>query len=358
MMKNSEAIHGGDIYSEGLFRGIKLTDFSSNINPLGVPCSFKKNINEAILALDKYPDIKYRDLKRNLISYLNLNFLQEDNIVLGNGAAEIIDLVISCFKNILLVVPCFAEYELNAQKWGCNIQYSYLNENMELNYEDILEKLTQCDAVIMGNPNNPNGGVIQKDRFKDILQYAKVYNKIIILDEAFIEFTGKKGCSFNEDIKHNKSLFIIKALTKFFAMPGIRLGYGISCNKELLTKIREKQNPWNINCFAETAAKYVLKDNEYISESVEWISKEIKYLPDELSKLNCVEKVFKTNCNFVLCKLKGISSPQLYKHCIEKGISIRQAYNFRGLDDRYVRFAIKDRCNNDLLLSILKKVEV
>lgn len=278
--------------------------------------------------------------------------------MLGNGAAEIIDLVISCFKSILLVVPCFAEYELNAQKWGCNIQYSYLNEDMELDYVDILAKLIRCDAIIMGNPNNPNGGVVQKDKFKEILQYAKSYNKTIILDEAFIEFTGKVDYSFNEDIKNNKSIFIIKALTKFFAMPGIRLGYGISTNKELLIKIREKQNPWNINCFAETAAAYVLKDTDYISRSMEWIGKEMKYLPQELRKLNYVDKVFNTNCNFVLCKLKGISSPQLYKHCIEKGISIRQAYNFRGLDDRYVRFAIKDRYNNDFLLSILKKVEV
>ena len=358
MIKNSEAIHGGDIYSEGLFKGIRLTDFSSNINPLGVPYSFKKNINEAVLALDKYPDIKYRDLKRNLISYLNLSFLEEHNVVLGNGAAEIIDLVISCFSSILIVVPCFVEYELNAQKWGCNIEYSYLNENMELDYEDIRAKLTYCDAVIMGNPNNPNGGVIQKHKFKDILQYAQSSNKTIILDEAFIEFTGKEDFSFNEDIKTYKSLFIIKALTKFFAVPGIRFGYGISSNKELLTKIRQKQNPWNINCFAEVAVKYVLKDTEYINKSIEWIRKEIRYLPEELSKLNYVDRVFNTNCNYVLCKLKDISSSQLYKHCLEKGIIIRQAYNFRGLDENYVRFAIKDRCNNDLLLSILKKVEV
>ena len=350
-------MHGGDIYTEGLLKGRALIDFSSNINPLGVPISFNKHIDEALRTLNRYPDIKYRELKNNLLTYLGCSFIDEDNIVLGNGAAEIIDLVISCFKTILIIVPSFVEYELNAQKWGCEIEYSYLDEDMKLDYADLLDKLNYCDAVIIGNPNNPNGSIISKDKFSEILKYAEESSKTIILDEAFIEFAGKDDLSFRNELEEYKNIFIIRALTKFFAMPGIRLGYGISRNKELLNNIRKKQNPWNINCFAELAIKYVLKDNRYINQSLNWIEEEVVYLPENLKNISFIERVYETKCNYVLCKLNGVNDTKLYNLCLAKGIIIRRASNFKGLNDSFVRFAIKDRVNNDLLLRVLESIE-
>jgi threonine-phosphate decarboxylase len=303
--------------------------------------------------LTRYPDINYVELKNNLISYLGC--LQRDNLVLGNGAAEVIDLAISCFKKILIVVPSFVEYELNAKKWGCHIQYSYLDENMDLDYEDIFKQLQSCEAVIIGNPNNPNGGVVDKQSFRKILNYAEHSNKTIMLDEAFIEFTGKGDLSFNEEVNSYNCLFIIKALTKFFALPGIRFGYGISSNKALITKIKSKQNPWNVNCFAEVAAKYVLKDREYIEASLKWIGEEIKYFPERLRAVSCIERVYETKCNYVLCKLKGINAEELYDICKLKGIIIRKASNFTGLDGSYIRLAIKDRGQNEIVLKVLRE---
>lgn len=355
--RRGEVMHGGDIYTEGLLKGRELIDFSSNINPLGVPISFKEHINEALMTLNRYPDIEYRELRNNLICYLGCSFINKDNIVLGNGAAEVIDLVISYFKSILIIVPSFTEYELNAQKWGCKIEYSFLDKDMKVDYEEILAKLRYCDAVIIGNPNNPNGSNIDKDKFSGILKYAEANNKTIILDEAFIEFTGEKDLSFINQLRDYKSIFIIRALTKFFAMPGIRLGYGISRNIELLNNIRKKQNPWNINCFAELAIKYVLKDHQYINQSLNWIRDEIVYLPEGLKNISFIETVYETKCNYVLCKLKLINDTKLYDLCLEKGIIIRKASNFRALDDSFVRFAIKDRVNNDLLLSVLESIE-
>lgn len=355
--EKNEILHGGDIYSEGILKGRKLIDFSSNINPLGVPRAFIEHMDEAVEALARYPDVKYRDLKANLLDYIKCSALDESNIILGNGAAEVIDLVISCFKKILIIVPSFLEYELDAKKWKCQLVYSHLDENMQLDYSDILTKLTSCDALIIGNPNNPNGGLADKEKFFRILEFSKTFKKIVIFDEAFIEFTGNNQNSFIEQIKTYDCIFIIRALTKFFALPGIRFGYGISSNIILLNKIRLKQNPWNINCFAEIAAKYVLKDSEYIDKSHKWIEKEMVYLPEKLKKIKCIEKVYKTNTNFVLCKIKGINCNKLYDYCMEKGIIIRKASNFKGLDDSYVRFAIKDRCRNDLLLRILENVE-
>lgn len=361
-------IHGGDVYTNGLLKGKSLIDYSSNINPLGVPSSFINNLNEAVDALTRYPDIQYREVLRSLKEYTGV---REEYFVLGNGAAEVIDLVISCFKSILIVVPSFVEYELNAKKWGCSIEYSYLIEkNNTENYlnnsceelvydcEDILNKLNKVDAIILGNPNNPNGNIINKKEFLKVLNYCEENNKVIIIDEAFIEFVGDLENSFVHELENYKCLFIIRALTKFFALPGIRFGYGTSSNKELLSKIKAKQNPWNINCFAEVAVKYSLKDKEYINKSIKWITDErIRFL-NAIKKIDFIEKCFLTYGNYVLCKLKGITADELYNLCLEHGYVIRKADNYQSLNEYYVRFAIKDEEKNKNFVNMLAKLEV
>ncbi|WP_027624232.1 pyridoxal phosphate-dependent aminotransferase [Clostridium lundense] len=361
--------HGGDIYTEGILKGRELIDFSSNINPLGIPESFKKHIEEGIQSLNRYPDAKYRELKENLTRYINSGYelfhsnasknkclIEESNLVLGNGAAEIIDLVISCFESILIMPPSFGEYQEDAEKWGLNIFHLSMNENMEYDYKGIQNSIDKVQALIIGNPNNPNGGIIDKNKFLPILKYCEEKGKTVIIDEAFIEFTGNIENSFVEELENFKCIFVIRALTKFYAMPAIRLGFGISKNEEILNKIRKKQNPWNINCFAELAAKYVLKDKEYIKKSITWINEEKNYLPKELEKISYIEKVYKTYSNFVLCKLKGIDCDRLYELCIKEGIVIRKCDNFIRLDKSFVRFAIKDREKNELLIKKLNLI--
>lgn len=346
-------IHGGDIYTDGIFKGKKLIDFSSNINPLGVPDGFKNNINEGLEAITRYPDIKYRGIIKELSDYTGA---AEENFVIGNGAAEIIDLVISNFKSILIIVPSFVEYEINAKKWGCQIEYSKLLDNMDFDYENIENKLNSVEAVIVGNPNNPNGNIIDKAKFETIIEICEAKNKAIIIDEAFIEFTGSIKNSFLDKIDSNKCIFIIRAITKFFAMPGVRFGYGISSNKTLLNNIRKKQNPWNINCFAELAVKYSLEDKEYIKKSLQWIEEEREFFISQLNKLPYINQTFKSFSNFVLCKLRCIDEEKLYKYCLGNGIIIRKASNFRELDKSYVRFAIKDRVANEILIKVLKNI--
>lgn len=355
--KGESVVHGGDIYTEGLLKGRNLIDFSSNINPIGVPDSFRENIGEALVSVVRYPDIQYRELYKTIRDYIGEANLINDNLILGNGAAEIIDLAISILGSILIVVPSFAEYDEDAEKWGCRVEYSYLKEDMTYDYEDIVSKLKDVQGLIIGNPNNPNGNVIDKKKFKEILDYCEKQNKLIIIDEAFIEFTGSKEISFIKEVQKYKCLFLIRALTKFFALPGIRFGYGIGSNKEIIEKMKKRQNPWNINCFAETAAKYVLKDSKYIEESLKWIQEEREYLPENLKNISLVEKVYPTQSNYVLCKLKNVDCNTLYQLCLKEDIVIRKANNYKGLNEYYVRFAIKNRKLNDILLKVLKKIE-
>lgn len=353
-------IHGGDVYSEGLLKGVELIDFSSNINPLGVPKSFLDNMNKAVEALVRYPDIEYRKLIESLNFYLRetykVSYLTQDNFLLGNGASEVIDLCIGCSKKVLILTPSFLEYELSAVKARCEILYSSLDENMDYDYKDIKNKLSQVDSLIIGNPNNPNGGILDKDKFKEILNYCDKNKKTVVVDEAFIEFTGHREHSAIKEIEKYNCLIIIKAITKFFAMPGIRFGYGISSNKSLITQLKAKQNPWNINCFAEIAAMYALKDKEYIASSIKWIEEERRFLELELSKLKCISRVYKTHANFILCKLKDIDCNTLYERCLKKQILIRRASNFKGLGENFVRFAVKDRKNNKSLINALENI--
>lgn len=360
MKEQSTIKHGGDVYTDGFLKGKELIDFSSNINPLGVPTSFIDRINEALQSVTRYPDIKYRELTRCINRYIKKqgnfkeNFLNEDNYILGNGAAEVIDLVVSSLKKILIIVPSFVEYEEDAVKHNCEITYSYLTEDMDYNYEDIYSKLEAVDGLIIANPNNPSGNVINKDKFKNILDYCEENNKTIIIDEAFVEFTGDKNITFVKELEKYNCLFIIRALTKYFAMPGIRFGFGISKNSTLIQALKKKQNPWNINCFAETAAKYVLFDEEYIKASEKWIQDEKSFLPKELEKISFIERVYETHSNYVLCELNGITDEELYNLCLKEDIVIRKASNFRGLDESFVRFAIKDRELNIKLLDVLR----
>jgi threonine-phosphate decarboxylase len=352
----SEFQHGGDIYTEGILVGRELLDFSSNINPLGIPNSFLEHLEEGIKAVTRYPDIEYRQLKSTICSYINKPYIGAENLLLGNGAAEIIDLAIGAFRSILLIVPSFSEYENSTAKAKVEIAYSYLKSDMSIDYEDLYTKLKEgyIEALVIANPNNPNGAVIDKARFKLLMELCSSKHITIIIDEAFIEFAGSSSSSFIEDVEFYENIFIIRALTKFFALPGIRFGYGLSRNQNLVKSIKERQNPWNINCFAETAANYVLKDYEYIGKSLQWIAEELPYLTEQLKKLGMIEQVYESSCNFILCKLKGITDAELYDYCMSKGVAIRRASNFKGLNSSFVRFAVKDRKSNERLIKILR----
>ncbi|GAA0182755.1 histidinol-phosphate transaminase [Clostridium sediminicola] len=347
-------MHGGDIYTHGILKGKNLIDFSSNINPLGVPKSFTRNIDEALSNLNKYPDIHYR----KTIEYLK-EYTGKDKVhfLLGNGAAELLDLSIALFKKVVLVVPSFIEYEESAVKWGSEVNYSYLNDDFTINYEDILEKLESNDALIIANPNNPNGGCIESEKLQPIMEYCERHNKKIIIDEAFIEFAGINEFSLEDELDKFNCLIIIRALTKFFALPGIRFGYAMTKDKLLYEKIQNKQLPWNINCFAESAVKHVLFDEEYIQKSNSWLKEEKEYFLCKLRKLNVFENVYDTNGNYILCKLNNLDCNELYNRLSEKDILIRRCDDYIGLSNKYIRIAIKDRKLNDILLRSLKEID-
>ncbi|MCM0649954.1 aminotransferase class I/II-fold pyridoxal phosphate-dependent enzyme [Clostridium swellfunianum] len=348
--------HGGDIYTEGKFKGINLVDFSSNINFLGVPKSFKENVYKALEDITCYPDLKYREAKFHLKEYLGAE-IKEENIILGNGAAEIINLAIGALKRPCIVVPSFSEYETTARSCSEEIVFCSLNEDFTYNYKSILDNMERCDGLVIANPNNPNGGVIDKKCFEEIIAYCEANKKKIIIDEAFVEFVSRDNQSFIDSCANFKCLFIIRAFTKFFAMPGIRFGYGVSSDKAFIEKLSKTQIPWNINSFAETAIKTVLKDTEYINNSKVLLYKEREYFSQKLKGFKFIDKLYESHGNFFLLKLKETSGEELFNFCLSKGILIRRCRNFRGLNDSFIRLAVKSREDNNRLLEVFMNFE-
>ena len=382
--------HGGNIYKIFREKNIKeILDYSSNINPYGIPESLKKRITENLEILERYPDPDYIELRQKLA---HLNKVDMSNIILGNGATEIIFLFMKVInpKKILIAAPTFGEYERAVKamervenssilgdsnkkkddenscgKQKIKIEYFELKESddFKLNIHNLKNELEKkYDLLIMCNPNNPTGKFLKLDETEEILKECNKYNTKLFIDEAFIDFLKDGMKESIIDTKEDKqNLFVTRAFTKFFAMPGLRLGYGIYFDKKLEKRISEKKEPWSVNNIAEMAGLTVLDDTKYIEETLKWIAEEKTYVYEKLNEINGI-KPYKTEVNFITVKiednfiLKGLNVKILRGKMIEKGILIRDASNFKFLDERFFRLAIKDRENNDRVIKTLKKI--
>lgn len=356
-------LHGGNIYSLQRAGKKEIIDYSSNINPLGVPESLKKAIAENFSVLEKYPDINYTALRENIGKY---NKISSENIIVGNGATEVLFLFAKALspKKVLIVSPTFAEYERALKNIGCEIDYFELkeSENFTLDFDvsnvkRFIEIGKKYDLVVICNPNNPTGKFISKNIINEInMEFSKSETKLF-LDECFIEFIkgweDKTSAEFSSE-----NIFILRALTKFFALPGLRLGYGICFDEKLLKKINEIREPWSVNGFADLAGKVILKDEEYISKTEKWIEQERKWFVASLKNMEKLGKikVYDTETNFVLIKLIYTTAERFRQQMIEKNILVRNASNFRFLDNSFVRLAIKDRERNQKVIETMKEV--
>lgn len=350
-------LHGGNIYKFQREGKENILDYSSNINPLGVPKKFIDIAKENFDKLINYPDPCYIELRKKIAEFNSINI---DNIIVGNGATEILFLYTRALKpkKVLVLAPCFAEYERALKSVSARIEYFELKESDNF-YPDI-EKLKEeiksndYDLLLFCNPNNPTGQFIKLEDIKKIIKICEKKNTKIFIDEVFIEFI-ENWKEKTLSLLKNKNIFIMRAFTKFFAIPGLRLGYGIAFDENILNKMWEEKEPWTVNTFANLAGLIMLDDKNYIEDTEKWIFEEKQFVYRELSKFKYT-KVYKTESNFILIKLFNISSSALREKMIEKNILIRDASNFKFLNESFVRLAIKDRESNLKMLENLKEV--
>jgi threonine-phosphate decarboxylase len=340
-----QQIHGGDVYSQRI-----RTDFSANINPLGPPESVKRAAAESMEQIQNYPDVNQRQLRQSLAAHEDV---PESWLTFGNGAAELIfALCLGCRpKKALLVSPGFAEYETALKAAGCDISWYELREEQDFQLkEDYLEYITpELDMVFLCNPNNPTGILIEPELLAGIAKKCLECNVLFVLDECFNGFLeDPEESSMKRYLEQYPNLFLLKAFTKLYAMPGLRLGYGICSNLQVQEAIQEVLQPWSVSIPAQAAGVAALKEGLYVAVSRKIVKKERSYLQKELQELGL--KVWEGAANFLFFK-----GPEgLGEACRARGYLIRDCSNYRGLSEGYYRIAVRTGEENQAFLQVLK----
>ena len=350
-------IHGGNYESEFKRLGVlpkEIIDFSVNINPLGPPPIIKNIWNSLFDEVKKYPSQNGIGVKNY---YKDMFGISSDNVLPGNGSTELIYFVMRrlSLKNIVVVSPSFNDYSRAASISG--IKIIDVPTNSENNFAMppinlINKKLNYADAIFIGHPNNPTGAIFSKD---ELLFLSKNNpQKWILLDEAFIQFVDNyEEQSFLEsNIPSNIILF--HSLTKYYTLPGLRLGAVIANNK-LISKLENDKPLWSINRPAEILVEHLRSCKSFVEKSEQYFSAERKRIFAEYSNLAGI-KIFPTNSNFFLAHWSATNNlDDLQRELLKNGLYVRDARNFKHLSDNYFRFAILSKSENKKLFTTIKK---
>ncbi|MDO4301172.1 MAG: histidinol-phosphate transaminase [Clostridia bacterium] len=341
-------IHGGDIYTYNK----KVIDFSANISPLGVTENIISAIEKSLCEISNYPDVEYRELREAIAEREKVS---SESIICGNGAAEIIFNLVQALKpkKVLFIFPSFAEYEQAVNTINAKKRYYYLSEKNNFNLtEDILGFIDNTiDLMFICNPNNPTGTVIKKELLLKIADKCKACNSILLIDECFMDFVYDcNNYSMVNNINSYNNIMILKAFTKLYAIPGLRLGYGISNSGKLVEKIYNCRQPWNVSVVAQAAGIAALRELNLPQKVREYVKTEKDYIMREFSELNI--KFFDSKANYILFK----ANKELDKELLRHNILIRNCSNYKGLKYGYFRIAVKNHADNKKLIDSIKQV--
>ena len=357
-MFDSKFSHGGDIWQVAEKYEIlpdDVIDFSANINPWGVSLEVVKAVKKRLDVIFRYPDPECRRLTGILSQMLRLN---QKNILIGNGATEIIYLVMEALKPARVIVPCptFTEYERAIKLAGGRVKYLYLKEenNFTLEVGRLIKEAKDAGMILLCNPNNPTGTILSRDKLCEVAHMSKKLGKFLVVDESFIDFQPE--CSILDEVRKNSSLVILRSFTKFFSIAGLRLGYGVS-SREVIEKMKSFKQPWTVNCLAQVAGVHILQNMKKAEEMKEKLIKERDFLYKNLCKIEGI-KPYPSQANFILIKIKkaSFSSSKLTEELIKRGILVRDCCNFPGLSDKFIRVAVRKREDNRKLIHHLSQI--
>ncbi|OCT10621.1 threonine-phosphate decarboxylase [Paenibacillus pectinilyticus] len=346
--------HGGDLWTAAEAFGRpkeQFLDYSSNMNPLGPPEVVKQILIESWRDIVKYPDPAVRELRQKLSQKYEID---PESILVGNGAAELIDLIIRVLKPTTtgLARPSFSEYEEAVHKveGGLISLPLFPQHQFELQWQDVEASLTALDILFLGHPNNPTGRILSSS----IVSHLLGSGRKLVLDEAFMDFVQQeKEHSLLKLASTCQDLIVIRSMTKFYSIPGIRLGFVVA-HPDLIAQLRYQQVQWSVNYLAQRIGAAVLEDESFEQSTREWLQIEKPWLMAELSRLGL--DVVPSDVNFLLFAFpesSGKTVKQAQQYMGHQGILIRDASLFEGLNERYCRVAIRLREDNERLIQVL-----
>lgn len=326
--------HGGDVY-----RNAVKYDFSVNINPLGVPEKVKAALVAAVEDVTRYPDAQAAELTAAVAA---LEGVPEEWLMFGNGASELFTAVVRAVEPgvVTIPVPSFFGYE-HAAKAGKG----------EIRYVSSLDDIkADTNLLFLANPNNPTGTVLERERLLERLDFCREHGVTVVLDECFMDFCREDG-SLRREVGRFPNLAVVRAFTKIFAVPGVRLGYLLCADEGLRREIGRQLPEWNLSCFAQKAGVACAREETFRAGTAAFVAQRRQELTAGLEALG-LEVVGESQVNFLLLR----SDRELYAPLLARGFLIRDCRNFRGLGAGYYRVAVKTREENQALLAALGEI--
>lgn len=347
--------HGGELRQFSEKFGIPerdILDFSSNINPLGPPASVRRAYEIGAEELRLYPDPEALEFRREVARHFPI---WPENVIAGNGAAELLDLILRFLdpKRALLVEPTFPEYRRTLNLLGSQIRTVSLREkdSFQIPFAELVNALQGVEVLVLAHPNNPTGTFLAKTEVLRLLGEAKRRNIFCVLDEAFVDWIP--DLTLAREMRDDASFFIIRSLTKFFSLPGIRIGYGLGPRK-LIEKLQAFQVPWSCNRLAQCLGVAALRDNAFGEASRDWLTREREWLESSLREIPGL-KVYPSAANFLLVRSgAGAEKSRPSEELGKQGIYVRDLTEFPALGPSYFRVAVRKREENMKLIETLK----
>lgn len=351
-MKNST--HGGNIYKKAKELGIsenQILDYSANISPLGIPSHIKKAMVDAIEGTINYPDPDCTALREAIGRQ---DGVEPDCVTCGNGGADLLYRLAFGLKpkKVLLPVPAFVEYEEAMTAAGARMVYETMDEDFHIR-EDMTERITEdTDLVILCNPNNPTGLLTPRRQVLAVLERSKEMHCRVLVDECFLEICREEEqYTVKPYLKEYPNLMILKSFTKLYAIPGVRLGYLLCADREVIAQVNRAGQAWSVSHIAQCAGVAALSHPEYKAAVIDAVEKELIYMKKEMANLPLT--LYDGRANYLFFRTPGVTD--LDRRLESRGIMIRNCSNYVNLGNDYWRIAVKTHEENVILLRELRQ---
>jgi threonine-phosphate decarboxylase len=331
----------------------ELIDFSASINPLGPPGPAREAFIESFGEISRYPDPYGEELKHALAARHGMDPAE---VLVGNGSTQLIYLLCAALRprKALIVGPAFSEYANALSLAGAQIRHLSFtaNDNFQFSSERFMTAWEKdCDVVFIANPNSFTGRLIPKAVLEKLALAALARNSLLVVDEAFIDFVE------SESIKglagQNPYLLVLRSLTKYYGLPGLRLGYLLG-QRRRIAEITAYQEPWSVNAPALNVALACLADRQFATRTDQWLAAERAFLLESLTAIDQCHSS-ESAANFLLVKIANGDALQLRSFLLRRKILIRACDSHPDLGRAYFRVAVRQRGDNRRLIAALRE---